>query len=249
MKKFIFRYTWLIAFILIYGNVSAQDEIVTDRPDQTESSVTVPLHAFQLEVGGVKLFDMEGDAVWGGVLIRYGLFKGFELRLGGAYGSYNDDDGTTNGLSPVEVGFKSNITEQKGILPEIAFLGSLILPGIAKSDLDVENPAPVFKFAFSHEISPVISIGYNVGGTWTGEGAAPDWFYSLVFGASITKKLGCYVEPYGYFAKNAYPVSMVDGGFTYKIAPLMQVDISGGFGLNDPSPDGFVSLGFSFRTK
>jgi len=249
MMRFLPGIFMLLVFNLLYNQAEGQEEIVTDRPDQTESSNTVPHHAFQLETGGLKLFDKKGDAAWGGLLLRYGLFKGFELRLGGAYGSYKEDGGETIGFSPVEIGFKSYITGQKGLLPEISFIGALLLPGIAASDLDVENPVPVFKFAFSNEISPVFSIGYNLGGMWNGAGASPEWFYSLVFGVAITDKLGCYFEPYGFFAKGALPISMVNGGFTYKITPLMQVDISGGFGLNNHSPDGYVSAGFSFRTK
>jgi hypothetical protein len=252
MKKYLVlqRLAGILFFVMILNpEMFAQDEIVTDRPDQTESSLTVPLHAFQLESGGVMLFDRSGDAIYGGVLLRYGLFEGFELRLAGAYGKYEEDEGSTTGLNPVEIGFKSYITRQKGALPEVSFIGALLLPGIASSGLDIKNPAPVFKFALSSEITDNFSIGCNTGGIWNGDDAVPVWFYTFVASFSITEKIGFYAEPYGYYSRGALPVNMINGGFTYKITPLVQADISGGFGLNDPSPDGFLSVGFSFMTK
>ena len=239
----------MVIFVSGYGQLAAQDEIVTERPTQSESSITLPLQAFQLETGFVRLYDNTEDAYWVGALMRYGLFKGFELRLGTAFGGYHEDSSNTVGLNPLEIGFKSYITKQKGFLPEISFVGTLIIPGIAKSELDVDNPAPVFKFAFTNVITPVFSIGYNVGGIWNGDGAVPTWFYTFVVNASITNKLGCFLEPYGYYAKGAIPINMINAGFAYKITPLIQADISGGIGLNDISPDGFISVGFSFRTK
>jgi hypothetical protein len=246
----LYKYTAFTILSLCATVIStAQETIVTDRPDQTESSVTVPHKAFQLESGGVYLFDEPGDAAWGGVLLRYGLFDGFELRLGTAYGSYKDSAGTVNGLNPVEIGFKSYITKENGCLPEVAFIGSILVPGLASSNLDIKHAAPVMKFAFSHTLSPVFSIGYNLGAIWNGESPVPVWFYTLAFGGSITEKLGFYVEPYAYFQDGELPLHLINGGFTYKIAPLIQFDISGGAGLNAPAPDGFVSIGFSFRTK
>jgi hypothetical protein len=246
LKRFV-----LIIFLLasVSTAVLAQESIVTDRPDQTESSITVPHKSFQLEMGGVYLFDEPGNAGWGGVLLRYGLFDGLELRLGTAFGSYSDTVGNINGLNPVEVGFKTYITEEKGCLPEIAFIGVIVVPGLASSNLDIKYPAPIMKIAASHTLSPVFSLGYNLGAIWDGESPVPIWSYTLAIGGSISEKIGFFIEPYAYFQDGAEPQHLLDGGFTYKLTPLMQFDVSGGVGLNAAAPDAFVSAGFSFRTK
>lgn len=243
-------------FLLIFGllfigatSVIAQETIATDRPDQTESSSTVPHKSFQLEMGGVYLFDEPGNAGWGGVLLRYGLFDGFELRVGTAFGSYPDSSGTINGLNPVEIGFKTYITEERGCLPEISFIGAIIVPGLASANLDVKYPAPVMKIAASHTLSNIFSLGYNLVAIWDGETPAPVWSYTLALGISISEKIGCFIEPYAYFQSGQQPLHLLDGGLTYKLTPLMQFDVSGGVGLNAAAPDAFISAGFSFRTK
>jgi hypothetical protein len=243
---------YLICAVFVFGfstAVLAQESIVTDRPDQTESSLTVPHKSFQLEMGGLYMFDEPGNGGWGGVLLRYGLFEGFELRMATAYGSYPDSAGTIQGLNPVEIGFKTYITQEKGCLPEIAFIGALLIPGLASSNRDIKYPAPVMKVAASHTLSPAFSLGYNLSAYWDGEGPVPVWSYTLALGASITDEIGCYIEPYAFFRSGEPPQHLINGGFTYKVTPLVQLDVSGGAGLNAPAPDGFVSLGFSFRTR
>jgi hypothetical protein len=234
---------------LALDKVTAQDQIATDRPDQTESSSTVPHKSFQMEMGGVYLFDEPGNAGWGGVLIRYGVFDGFELRLGTAYGSYADTSGNVNGLNPVEIGFKSYITEERGCLPEISLIGAIVIPGLASSSLDIKYPAPVMKIAASHTLSQVFSLGYNLGAIWDGESPVPIWSYTLALGVSIAEKAGFFIEPYAYFQNGAEPQHLLNGGFTYKLKPLVQLDISGGAGLSAAAPDAFISAGVSFRTK
>ena len=65
-------------------------DLVTDRPDQTESSLTVPRKTFQIETGFVfeKFnYDQYEFENWGiaTTLIRYGLLDNLELRLGSNY--------------------------------------------------------------------------------------------------------------------------------------------------------------------
>lgn len=249
MTKYILTLCLFVSSVLIHSQSFGQDAISTDRPNQTESSSTVPHHSFQFESGAVGVFDTENPAVYGGVLLKYGLFDGFEIRLAASLGKYENSEGSVTGFSPMQIGFKSYITKQKGALPEISFIGMLLIPFISSPSLEINYPAPVFKFAFTNQISKVFSIGYNIGAAWDGLTPEPDWLYTLSFGASITDELGCFIEPYGFFSEGNYPISALDAGFTYKITSLIQVDISGGVGLNEPTPDGFISAGFSFRTR
>ena len=75
----------------VSGSVRAQDddvvvELVTDRPDQTESAVVVPVGTLQVEGGATWIRD-DGDGVEieafeaPGTLLRYGLVPRLELRL------------------------------------------------------------------------------------------------------------------------------------------------------------------------
>lgn len=92
------------------GQVDVPD-LITDRPDQTESSTTVPLKALQIETGFILENDISGNINHTGytlntTLLRYGLFENFEVRLGLEYLSDIEEDQTTiqtstiSGLSP-----------------------------------------------------------------------------------------------------------------------------------------------------
>ncbi len=65
-------------------------DLITDRPDQTESSCSVRKNALQIETGFVyenfKRDDVKFDN-WGiaTTLLRYGVLDNFELRLGSYY--------------------------------------------------------------------------------------------------------------------------------------------------------------------
>ena len=68
--------------------VAAQEpaELVTDRPDQTESAIVVPQGTFQAELGASYEREDEGgeriEATQApGTLLRYGLVPRLELRL------------------------------------------------------------------------------------------------------------------------------------------------------------------------
>ncbi|MBS0010502.1 MAG: transporter [Bacteroidales bacterium] len=255
------RIKLLLALIAIPAFVNAQDEVpelVTDRPDQTESSALVPHKSLQIETGFV-LENKETDYfkqmsfAYNTTLLRYGLLENFELRLGmeylGAEVSIKNTD-TTNifkGLSPIYAGFKVKIADENGWKPEIAFLGALVLPFTAGEDFKPDYSAANIRFSFTHKISNILSLGYNLGAEWDGETAVPGYFYSIALGIGITDKLGMFVEGYGLLAEEGDSEHLLDAGFTYLLLPNFQLDISGGIGVNDSAIDSFLSVGLTYR--
>lgn len=89
----------------------AQEAIVTDRPDFTESAEVVAVGRIQLETGAS--FEDAGEvelAEVGELLLRIGLVRDLELRLG--VGSYVDvADGGPSGLGDGSVGLKLELNE------------------------------------------------------------------------------------------------------------------------------------------
>jgi hypothetical protein len=191
--------------------------------------------------------------VYNTTLLRYGLLERMELRLGLAYLSEelkvkNTDTANTNtGFSPLYTGFKIYVIEEAGWLPEIAFLGGLVLPFTAQEEFKAPYSAPVMRFAFSHTLSERFSLGYNLGAEWYGETAVPDYFYSIVLGIALTDKTGTFIESFGLIPEEGRENYLLDGGFTFLVLPNFQLDVSGGVGINDESIDNFLSLGFSYR--
>ena len=110
------------------GIASAQSaEMVTDRPDQTESATVVPRGLVQVETGYLFARDggMDGYAV-PGTLARIGLGGRTELRIGhaGIVGGSG-----RRGAGDSELGAKINLIERAdGWRPALALLGGLSLP-------------------------------------------------------------------------------------------------------------------------
>ena len=61
--------------MIALSNVIIAQEIVTDRPDQTESSTTIPNKSFQIEMGfGSGNYNSERLSLLPTTLFRYGLY-------------------------------------------------------------------------------------------------------------------------------------------------------------------------------
>jgi hypothetical protein len=255
------RTSFIIVLFLSTAFVKAQDvvpELITDRPDQTESATVVPHKSLQIETG----FLIENDKTdlikqksfaYNTTLLRYGLLKNFEIRLGLEYLGEKidikntDTTNTFSGLSPIYTGFKVKIADEDGWKPEMAFLGGLVLPFTANEDFKPEYSAANIRFSFAHTLSNSLSLVYNLGVEWDGETAVPGYFYSFAIGIGLNDNLGMFLEVFGLVSEEGDSEHLFDAGLTYLILPNFQFDISGGLGLNDNSTDNFISVGFTYR--
>lgn len=239
----------LILLFISTSTTWAQDlDLITDRPDQTESAATVPAKSLQVESGYV--YEKAGNIqtnTYNTTLLRYGLLENMELRLGAEYIGEDISGLQSQGFGPLHLGFKIKILEENGLLPELAFLGGMDMPFIAEPDFQAKHNAANMRFALAYTLSDHYSLGINVGSEWNGNNTVPAYFYSIALGIGLTDELGMFVEFYGNLIENNASEHLADAGFTYLISPLFQVDLSAGVGLNDNALDSFVSLGLSFR--
>jgi hypothetical protein len=249
------RYILMLGVLFSAGNadVSGQNitPIQTDRPDQTECPFIVPKNHFQMETG--FLFERTDKDTRSfanpSVLFKYGLNKNFELRLITEFTTIESRQSTISGLNPVTVGFKVNISQEKGILPTTSFIGHLTIPHLASKNFTSTYAAPAFRFTMQHTLSEKFALGYNLGTEWEGETAVPTFIYTLTTGYSITSKIGSYIELYGFAPQTSSADHRFDCGLNYLLRNNVLIDISGGFGLTENAPDYYVALGFSFRLK
>jgi len=248
MKQFL-----IVACLLFSLAISAQDKppLVTDRPDQTESAVTVPLRSLQVETGFLLEQSTSGSVLhksfaYNTTLLRYGILNQLELRLGFEY--LGDKNGySTSGFGPLYTGFKIKITEEEGWKPGMAFLTGLSFPFTAGEYYKPEYTAADMRLAFAHTLTETFSLSYNLGAEWNGESAIPGYFYSVAAGIGITKSVGMFVESYGLIPETGQPEHLLDAGFTLLLLANLQLDISGGIGLNEQAADHFISFGVSYR--
>jgi hypothetical protein len=240
---------------LAFSQVSKPD-IVTDRPDQTEAPALVPQGGLQVETGFAfekdKAANIEStNYTYNTTLIKYGVNQNLELRLITEYLGEKQDISETSassieGISPLALGIKVKIADEKGAWPQTAMIGHINV----KTGSKVFRPnytAADFRFTFAHTLSDKFSLSYNIGAEWNGETPEATFLYTLALGYSITDKCGMFVESYSFFTEESSPDHRFDGGLTYKITNVVQADISGGLGLNEKAPDYFLSAGLSFR--
>ena len=233
-------------FILISYSFHAQ-EIITDRPDQTESAIVIPKSSLQIEMGAISgtsndrtIKTFAGPST----LIRYSLSKAFELRVFNQFESIRVDlDGDkieSKGLSDFEIGFKTQILKMGKT--NIAFLSHIILP-TANDELSNKKIGIINKLCISNQLNDDIGLGYNIGYEFVGEMHA--FTYSLAVGFPLFSNFGMYIEPYGSLLEGGLFESNFDLGLTYLIVSNFQLDLSYGTGLNNDMQ--YVSAGFSWN--
>ncbi len=238
----------LIGFLLLMSKTFSQ-EIVTDRPDQTESSVTVGKNDFQIESGVLYKKSDNSISFFGpSTLLRYGFTNGVELRFVSQSEStkigLEGGDISYSGFNDLEFGAKIQLLKKETINTEMAFLSHVIIP-TAKENLTSNRVGVVNKLSISHEISDKIGLGYNIGYDYVGQ--QNSLTYSAALGFQLSNSIGFYVEPYGEWGESNNFESNFDVGFSYFVNDNFQLDASYGVGLNNDMQ--YLSVGFSWRIQ
>ena len=169
-----------LIMILLSLPILAQEErpeLITDRPDATEAPSVVPKGALQIETGAL-FTSFEEDVLktqtltYNTTLLRFGVLDNLELRLG--WNVVEQSNKVTDvapaviesGLSPLLLGVKVNIAQEKGWLPTIGLIGHLFLPFTASEYFKPQYTSVDFRFAFDHTLSDSSSVAYNLGAQW-----------------------------------------------------------------------------------
>ena len=258
----------LVVSLLVASPGAAQaepPELVTDRPDQTESAEVVPRGFFQLEWGWIHTADDEDEVTErsddiGNFLLRIGIFENVELRLGWNGFSARDRRAASvgqsqSGLLDADLGFKIKLAEERGSRPQVAFLGALVLP-VGDDEISESRFDPAFRFAFAHSLSDRLGVGYNLGMVWESEfdddgerKLLSSAIYTLASGFAISDTVAAYVELFGSIPASAsgIPSNSFDGGFVWLVRPNLQLDIEAGVGLSSAAADWSVGAGLTVR--
>lgn len=229
-------------------------ELVTDRPDQTESTEIVPKGFVQTELG---LGDADGaDSTFGG-LARIGLSPRVELRAGLDELFLSGPDDAVD----LSLGAKFRLADERESRPAIAIITQLNQKiGDSLSPLS-DGLRPAFRLAFSHTLSDRLSLGYNAGVAWDENVEARGmpvvfdrdltsrFIWTAALGISGTDRVGFFVEAFGDsgLSDDGRSEASLDGGVTFLLRPNVQFDLFVGGGLTDSAPDWLAGAGVSFR--
>lgn len=255
-KLILLLLSFLFSFLL---HAQSKHPLVTDRPDQTESSVVVPLNTFQIESGFLfqkqryskDSIDIENENLLiGSTLIRYGVSELFELRFGAEYFSGksigNGRELLLSGIQGIFIGSKIQLWQNQKLLTNAAIIINLKLP-YGNEKLRPERFEPGLIVTVTQNLGEQISLGINMGVEDNSFESSYGYLYSAALGLSISEKLNAFFEFYGDFKKGIEPVHFVDIGLTYLHMNNLQIDFSGGTILSERKVDWFGSIGFSVR--
>ena len=229
--------------------------MITDRPDHTESSQTVPAGMFQIEAGYtfIKINDDNNHSL-GELLVRVGMLRHTELRV--SFNSYtieNTDNDRFTGRKDFQLGFKytlNDISTSSPWIPQTAVIAATTLPTGSES-FRSDKIQPEVILALSWEISERAALGSNIRFAYLNEdnGQFAQLGQSISLGYGLTDNLGCYLEYFGMIPgeKKGANHNYMNGGITFLIGENFQLDTRGGVGMNGMDRDYFSGTGISLR--
>ena len=157
------------------------EPLITDRPDFTESPQAVPLGRVQLEMGYSYTYDREDDvrtrsSTAPEMLWRIGFAENWEARIGWNGYTWTDthssttsragrrisEDNWDQGANDLSLGFKVQLIEQDGLVPDFGIIGGISVPSgsTSTSSGDVE---PEVIFLWGYDITDWFAIAGNIG--------------------------------------------------------------------------------------
>ena len=230
--------------------------MVTDRPDFTESPLTVAPGTFQFEMG--YTFSQVGEQDehdFGELLIRLGILPWLEGRM--AFNSFvllrqpgDDREGVEDFTAAVKARLLTPGEGSSGAVPHMALLLGAELP-IGGDDVGTDVVVPGVKLAAAWSLGARAALSSNVGWARPSDdrGRYNVGVASLSLGLSLSGRLSAYTEWFGLFPgeRDGGSEHYLNGGLTFLLSPNVQLDWRIGGGLQDPDPNWFTGLGLSFR--
>jgi Putative MetA-pathway of phenol degradation len=230
------------------GCPKASDEMATDRPDTTNSSIVVPVGSLQNE-NGINLTGSDGGRTIDGTNSRWrlGIAPCLEalVDLPVYFGPLNGR--SNSGFSDVAPAIKWQISPVPGKIDLSAVFGMALPTGAVA--IAGRGPQPYLQFPWSWELHE----GWGVSGMFT-EFFRPSDFTAkritettFVIEKKLSERFSAFTEYVGDYPEGAGPSVMINSGGIYHLSKLQQVDFHLAFGLNRNAPNYIVGVGYSFR--
>jgi hypothetical protein len=247
------------------GGPDLSEPLITDRPDFTESPVTVGMGVVQLEAGYTFTYNDDDDGTITKEhsspesLFRIGLLADwFELRLGWNYGEsaetvFAGPDSNFAGAEDVYVGAKLALTPQSGCLPETGVIVQGNVPTGAGA-FTTGEVMPGVNFLYGWDVTDMFSCGGSTQANRALDDNGNDFYVeiaqSFTTGIGWTDEFGTFAEWFMFApagATTAQNQQYFNAGVTYLISDNIQWDIRAGVGLNEAADDFFAGSGLTIR--
>jgi hypothetical protein len=227
---------------------TARDEIATDRPDVTNSSVVVPTGSLQSE-NGVNFSVRDGGRTIDGTNSRWrlGVAPCLELLVDMPTYFANIRAPGSSGFSDIAPAIKWQVSPVPGKI-DVSLTAGMALPTGAV-DIAGRGAQPYLQMPWSWELQD----GWGLSGMLT-EFFRPAELTTrritettFVIEKKVTERASLFVEYVGDYPENAGPSQLFNSGGLYHLTPTQQVDFHIAFGLNHNAPRAIVGVGYSFR--
>jgi hypothetical protein len=238
--------------------VAAADEpLVTDRPDFTESSSAVGSGVLQLESGATYAEFRNGSnaTTIGEILARWGVADKLELRfLVPTYARESGPEGSASGFLSSGVGLKYELAEGRGS----GFLGGIEAALIASTtvptgtgDFESSDWQPAAVLCASWELGTDVGIGTNLGVARPADDGKryTSLWASVALGIGLSDTTSVFFESYGFDREEDRGPSTVtvQSGLAYLFNSDLQADVRVARRLTDRGLDFLVGAGLSWR--
>jgi hypothetical protein len=230
---------------------SEMREFSIDRPDVTESPMTVDAGHFQFEGDIFKVIKVNQDFRAFNIvngLYKVGLSDSWDIHIGlELYNIYQDSEGKTleKGYGNTTIRLKHNFWGNDGdTRTALGMIPYIILP---TSPLDTEIIYGV-GFPFSYTINDALSAGAQFQFDFVPDserGHELAYLQTVVLGGALIGDLDFYIEGQGVFSANAQLYS-ANGGLIYNVTDNVKIDVATNLGLGDNTLSRLY-LGLSFR--
>jgi hypothetical protein len=248
------RNVWLALLLLTSlaaGQADPADELVTDRPDFTESTNVVGHGVAQLEMGTLVASEAgERSLLLGTPLLRIGLSKRWELRLASAGGVWQP---AGSGTADLEIGLKWRLWGEGRRRPALALLPTLSLPTGSRA-ISNRQVLPGLKVAWAKSAGLGFSFSGNLNIARLRGDERNVWqkAVTLSIGHDLGKGFVGFWEVYvltPFSDADAAPGWMYDMGVTRLAGANAQWDVTWGRRLSPVGrgPDAFLQVGHSIR--
>ena len=226
-------------------------ELITDRPDFTESSEVVGRGVVQIESG--LTLEQPDDSVrqvtLPQLLVRIGLGSRVELRLasdGYVAQSVEEAGGrsTHRGRADLEVGAKVKLLDAAKAGFDMAVIPAVTLP-VATTGFGSGGYDPGVKLTVARDLPAEFGLSANLNTASVTEADGRVWSReaSVSLGHDLGGPFGAYWEAYGSFDRGCD--CTLNTGVTMALSANHQVDVEVGHGVSGDARGWFVGVGFA----
>jgi Putative MetA-pathway of phenol degradation len=227
---------------------NAKDDIATDRPDVTNSSIVVPVGSVQNE-NGVNFSMRDGGRAIDGANSRWrlGVTPCLELLVDLPTYVAPLQGLASRGLSDVSPALKRQISPAPGEV-DLSVVFGVALP-TGSVEIAGRGAQPYLQLPWSWELHD----GWGVSGMFT-EFFRPYDFTArgvtettFVLEKKLTDQFSLFTEYVGDYPQGGSPSQLWNSGAVYHIDRTRQVDFHIAYGLSHSAPSYVVGVGYSFR--